>query len=100
MKQTIVIASLMVFTSCTVFGQTSADQPKFEVASVKVAPSGGPPGDIPRNMDDSPGHFAMRNVPMRYLLEWAFDLKDYEISGPEWIIRDDRFDVVANAPGA
>jgi uncharacterized protein (TIGR03435 family) len=74
-------------------------QPAFEVASVKAAESGGPPGDIPRNMDTSPGHFAMRNVPLRYAIEWAFDLKDYEITGPEWIKADQRYDIVAKAPG-
>jgi uncharacterized protein (TIGR03435 family) len=42
----------------------------------------------------------MRNVPLRYAIEWAYDLKDYEISGPEWIKADDRYNIVANAPGA
>jgi len=41
----------------------------------------------------------MRNVPLRYALEWAFDLKDYEISGPEWIKVDERYDIVAKAAG-
>lgn len=50
-------------------------------------------------MDNSPGHFAMHNVPMRYALEWAYDLKDYEISGPDWIKSDDRYDIVAKAAG-
>src|ERR1700733_4492007 len=63
----------------------------FEVASVKHAGSGGPPGDIPRNMDNSPGHFIMRNVPLRYCLEWAYNLQDYEISGPDWIKSDERY---------
>lgn len=73
-------------------------QPAFEVASVKAAEANTPPGDIPRNMDTSPGHFAMRNVPLRYAIEWAFDLKDYEVSGPEWIKADQRYDIVAKAP--
>ena len=51
-----------------------AQQPKtagpavFEVASVKRAASGSPPGDIPRNMEDTPGHFAMRNVALGSVL--------------------------------
>jgi len=76
-----------------------AVSPAFEVASVKRAAGGGPPGDIPRNMDNSPGHFAMRNVPLRYCLEWAYNLQDYEISGPDWIKSDERYDITANAPG-
>ena len=71
--------------------------PAFEVASVKRAAGGGPPGDIPRNMDGSPGSFAMRNVPLRYALEWAYDLKDYEISGPDWINGEERYDIIAKA---
>jgi uncharacterized protein (TIGR03435 family) len=74
--------------------------PQFDAASVKKVESGGPPGDIARNMDNSPGHFAMRNVPMRFILEWAYDLKDYEIEGPGWIAGEERYDIVATAPGA
>ncbi len=77
----------------------AAVSPAFEVASVKRAAGGGPPGDIPRNMDNSPGHFAMRNAPLRYCLEWAYNLQDYEISGPDWIKSDERYDIIAIAPG-
>jgi uncharacterized protein (TIGR03435 family) len=73
-------------------------EPTFEVASMKRGVGGGPPGDIPRNMDGSPGSFAMRNVPLRYALEWAYDLKDYEISGPDWINQEERYDIIAKAP--
>ena len=85
----------------TVMVQTPAaiKAPAFEVASVKRAAGGGPPGDIPRNMDSSPGSFVMRNVPLRYALEWAYDLKDYEISGPDWIVSEDRYDIFAKAAG-
>lgn len=73
--------------------------PSFEVASVKRASGGDPPGDTPRNMDSSPGSFAMRNVPLRFALEWAFDLKDYEIAGPDWINTEERYDIIAKAAG-
>jgi uncharacterized protein (TIGR03435 family) len=71
----------------------------FEVASVKPNPDMGPPGDIPVNADKSPGHFVMRDKPMRFYIEWAYDLKDYQIVGPEWIKFDERYDITANAPG-
>jgi uncharacterized protein (TIGR03435 family) len=70
---------------------------KFEVASVRRVHDGPPPGDIPRNLDTSPGHLTMRNVPLRHALIWAYDLKDYQISGPEWIKGDERYDIVAKA---
>jgi len=90
-------AFLIFLTARQTFGQPPA--PRFEVASVKPAEDGGPPGDVPRNMDTSPGHFAMRNVPLRYCLEWAYDLKDFEIAGPDWIRADERYDIFARAPG-
>jgi uncharacterized protein (TIGR03435 family) len=86
----------MILTAFAAFTQPAA---RFEVASVKTAESGGPPGDIPRNMDASPGHFAMRNVPMRYMMEWAFNLQDYELVGPDWIKGEERYDIYAHASG-
>jgi uncharacterized protein (TIGR03435 family) len=73
--------------------------PAFEVASVKHSSGGGPPGDIPRNMDDSPGHFAMHNVGLRFALQWAYDLKDYEMVLPDWMINEERYDIDARAAG-
>lgn len=92
------VLALLVQTAAA---QTAtAQHPAFDAASVKTVESGGPPGDIARNMDTSPGHFTMRNVPMRFALEWAYDLKDYEIQGPGWIAGDERYDIIATAAGA
>jgi uncharacterized protein (TIGR03435 family) len=89
-----ILAILMVQSRADAAG------PIFEVASVRLAdPGEANPGDIPRNMDNSPGHFIMRNVPLRHALEWAWDLKDYEVSGPDWIKAENRYDIIANAPG-
>jgi uncharacterized protein (TIGR03435 family) len=94
------IAGLAALCAAALFAQTPKPKPAaFEVASVRRSTVGGPPGDIPANSDSSPGHFAMRDKPLRYILEWAYDLKDFQIAGPEWIKIDDRFDIVANAPG-
>jgi uncharacterized protein (TIGR03435 family) len=71
----------------------------FEVAVMKRNEAFGPVGDMPRNFDASPGRFRMEDMPLRYILEWAYDLKDYEIAGPQWIIADERFDIVAKAAG-
>jgi uncharacterized protein (TIGR03435 family) len=94
------IATLLaLLTLCPAFAQRLTPPVRFEVASVKRVVAQGGPGDTPRNMDSSPGHFAMRNVPLRFALEWAYDLKDYQILGPEWIKTEERYDIVANAPG-
>src|SRR3954453_9978994 len=74
-----------------------ASAPEFEVASVKHVHGGPPPGDIPKNLDTSPGHLTMRNVPLRHALIWAYDLKDYQVFGPDWIKGDERYDIVAKA---
>jgi uncharacterized protein (TIGR03435 family) len=91
------IGIAMSLIALAAYGQQAAA--RFEVASVKKAESGGPPGDIPRNMDTSPGHFAMRNVPLRYCLEWAYNLKDFELVSPDWVKGEERYDIYANAPG-
>lgn len=98
MLRTPTVCGLFLVLASAAFSQHPA-APQFEVASVKRDSNGGPPGDIPRNMDSSPGHFAMRNVPLRYAIEWAYDLKDYEIAGPDWIKVEDRFEILARAPG-
>jgi uncharacterized protein (TIGR03435 family) len=96
MSRLFLSASLMVFAASVMPAQTL----KFEVATLKHAVTDGRPGDIPRNMDDSPGHFAMHNVPLRYALEWAFDLKDFELSGPDWIKGpDERYEIVGRSSG-
>jgi len=96
MARLIILAGMLLATSFA----GAAVPPSFEVASVKVADPGEPsPGDIPRNMETSPGHFVMRNVSLRFCLEWAYDLKDYEVSGPDWIKVENRYDIVANAAG-
>ena len=95
MTQRLALASVLI--AFAAFSQQSPA--RFEVASVKKAESGGPPGDIPRNMDASPGHFAMRNVPMRYMMEWAYSLQDYQLVGPDWIKGEERYDIYAHASG-
>jgi uncharacterized protein (TIGR03435 family) len=92
------VLCVLLYLVCSAGALFSQGQ-TFEVASVKRTTQGGPPGDIPRNMDTSPGSFTMRNVPLRFALEWAYDLKDYEISGPDWINSEERYDIVAKAAG-
>jgi uncharacterized protein (TIGR03435 family) len=96
-SKTATLTSLIALTACAAFSQPP--MARFEVASVKRAEGGTGPGDIPRNMATSPGNFSMRNVPLRFCLEWAYDLKDFEISGPEWINADERYDIFAKASG-
>jgi uncharacterized protein (TIGR03435 family) len=90
MMRTLVIGMLLA-------GACLADGLKFDVASVKKVEGGTPPGDIPRNMETTPGNFAMRNIALRFAIEWAWDLKDFEIVGPDWIKAEERYDIIAKA---
>jgi len=74
--------------------------PAFEAASVKPAPppepgkammvrmGGGGPGTR------DPGRIDWRNVSLANLLVLAYDVKSYQVSGPDWLTNT-RFDVSA-----
>ena len=85
-------AIVLVLGTFIAFGQ--ANHPAFEVASIK-----------PDRTDTSPhrfqflpgGRFRAVSTWVKYMIEQAYDLKDYQVSGgPAWIISD-RFDVEAKA---
>jgi uncharacterized protein (TIGR03435 family) len=64
----------------------------FEVASIKPsAPR--PPGQYPGN---SPGidRINFRYVTLWYSISYAYGVKSYEMSGPDWL-KDTRYDIVA-----
>jgi uncharacterized protein (TIGR03435 family) len=77
--------------------------PQFEVASIKP----GPPPDL-RGMrvsirggpgTEDPGFFRCENCGISGLISQAFDIRDYQLSGPDWM-QNTRFDVSAKiAPG-
>jgi uncharacterized protein (TIGR03435 family) len=71
---------------------STSNNPRFDVASVKVNVS----GDLRVNISTSPGgRFMARNVPLRALIRRAYQLQELQLEGgPKWL-GDDRFDVVA-----
>jgi uncharacterized protein (TIGR03435 family) len=67
---------------------------EFEVASVKPQA----PGDTRGSIGPSPGAFIANGVPLKLLIEIAYRVKDFQISGgPDWI-GIDHYDVSAKAP--
>jgi uncharacterized protein (TIGR03435 family) len=71
-----------------------ADAPAFEVASVKPNKSGQPFIQI----GGGPGQFRATNVPLRLLIQNAYQVQPFQlIGGPGWI-SDERFDIVAKPP--
>jgi uncharacterized protein (TIGR03435 family) len=88
--------SLILWTVCGAFGQTSTVRPEFEVASVKPAqPSAD--GRVRVQMGGDPGMDRMSNVTLRDYLRAAYGVKDFQISGPDWL-NSERFDIMAKMP--
>jgi uncharacterized protein (TIGR03435 family) len=97
----IVAAFLTVLTPAEYLRAQNAETPtRFEVASVKVNPS----GDGGRMLGPAPGgRFVATNVTLRQLIAFAFGISNSRsemlvIGGPQWLDAD-RFDVQAVAAG-
>jgi uncharacterized protein (TIGR03435 family) len=43
-----------------------------------------------------PGRLTIRNASLKFCIEWAYGVKDYQISGPGWL-DSEHFDIVAKA---
>jgi uncharacterized protein (TIGR03435 family) len=101
MIRALVSAGLVFFTACGAFGQEAATA-SFEVASVKPAP---PPTDgrLMIHMGGGPtdkkdrGRVSWENVSLRDVLRVAYDLKDYQITAPDWM-NSTRFNIEAKYP--
>ena len=87
---------LLLLIAAAVFPLTARQAaPTFEVASVKRAP---PPQPVNRVVQQvsPPGTFN-RTTNVAVLIQFGYDLQDYQVvGGPSWI-REDRYDVAARA---
>jgi len=94
MKPTVPAAALMVLALTPVFGQSA--KPTFEVASVKPAP---PPagGLFLTRMGGDPGRLDWASVTLKACLGFAYRVKEYQISGPDWLTAE-RYNLVAKVP--
>jgi len=80
----------------TVFVETvPAQPPEFEAASVKPNSS----GERRSGTSTSRGQTRLDNISLGALLQLAFDVRDYSLSGPSWL-DSERFDVVAKIPAS
>jgi uncharacterized protein (TIGR03435 family) len=70
-------------------------QVRFDVASIKPSKLSGE-GRNRENVTANPGTLTMHNVSLRSALQWAYRMKEYQVSGPTWI-GDERFDISAKA---
>ena len=98
------IAGLLMATAAA-FGQAPASKLVFDVASVRPSP----PPDMQKMMADlqagkkpesvhiegSRATFVYMSV--KQLIAYAYKLRAYEVTGPDWMVTD-RFDIVARMP--
>lgn len=72
-----------------------APRPSFDVASVKVAPQ--PVGGYSSSMNVTPGRLNCTNVTLKKLIARAYSVRDYQVSGPDWI-NTELYTIVASMP--
>jgi len=91
-----VSAVLVLIPAGGLFAQVPAAGPSFEVASVKPAP---PPtaGKIMVQMGGDPGMVDYKNVSLKSVIARAYEMKEYQVSGPDWL-DSARFDILAKTP--
>jgi uncharacterized protein (TIGR03435 family) len=100
-KPTLLGVSLLICSTSGLFAQAPAAVPggpklEFEVASIKpAAPMTG--GMFRIGMRVDAGRMDYENVSMKDCVRTAYRLKDYQISGPDWMATT-RFDITAKLP--
>jgi len=90
-----VVGLVIAGLASSAFGQASTP-PTFEVASVKqnnVGINEGP-GRGPENFNRTPTSLSMENVRLSSALKWAYQLQEFQISGPPWL-QSNRYDILA-----
>jgi uncharacterized protein (TIGR03435 family) len=85
----------MLLVAITLAAQT---EPVFEVASVKPNRIGNAGGETaPREkITASPGSLTMQHVSLQTCIKWAYGLRDFQLSGPAWLLSE-KYDIVAKA---
>jgi uncharacterized protein (TIGR03435 family) len=81
--RTIMLSGLLVSIGCA---QT------FEVASVKISPPAGE--GLSAEMSEGPGRVDFNCVTLLMLMTRAYGVKDFQVTGPDWITLD-RYNVTA-----
>jgi uncharacterized protein (TIGR03435 family) len=101
MKRTTAGSWVLVFASYAAWGQPATPPLSFEVASLKPA-APNVDGRVMRRMaggpgSTDPGTLTWNNVTVKILVTNAYNLKDYQVEGPEWI-DNLGFDLIAKLP--
>ena len=101
----VVIGLSLIFSATqALVGQTDGAPgplPAFEVASIRPAQRSkmGGEGSRKQSITVDPGRITMVNATLRSCLRVAFEVKDYQVTGPAWL-EDERYDISAKAADA
>jgi uncharacterized protein (TIGR03435 family) len=91
----------VAFSAAALYAQTPAAAPAFEVASIKPVDMPGPAqaasGKIHVGMKIDAARVDIGLFSLTDLICKAYDVKKYQVSGPEWL-GSQRFDVIAKMP--
>jgi len=87
--------TILAFVTFMGFGQT-APPPQFEVASIRPsAPAG--LGQVGLGLHIDGSQVSIRQFALKDEIAIAFNLKQYQVSGPDWLATE-KFDIVAKLP--
>jgi uncharacterized protein (TIGR03435 family) len=81
---------LILLLPLAAFGQDNAMKSAFDVASVKPSAPGSSGGGI----TPAPDGLTARNVTLLFCIRIAYDVQDYQISGPDWLTTE-QYDIAA-----
>ncbi|HEY2017292.1 MAG TPA: TIGR03435 family protein [Bryobacteraceae bacterium] len=98
MRPTALAISLTMMAAGAAHGQQAPAATAFDVASVRVSQVGkaGGEGSRRESIQFSPDSVTMRNVRFRTAVRWAYDVMDYQVTGPDWITSE-RYDIAAKS---
>ena len=85
----------LLISASAAFGQS------FDVASVKVSqpgPGAGEGGRGRRGLKITPGSVTVQNMPLGAIVQWAYNVQPYQVTGPDWT-NNQTFDIFAKAAG-
>jgi uncharacterized protein (TIGR03435 family) len=89
----ILSGTIVLVAAGVVLAQTPDARPAFEAASVKLNAG----GTNSSRTDGSKGQIVMLNQTLRRLVERAYNVKPFQVTGPDWM-ENVRFDVMAKYP--
>jgi hypothetical protein len=97
MQASFICAALLVSIACRAYAQTQAEKPAFDAASIKPnnSPPGGRGGPVGGSVRFTEEGVAGRKATVRRIIQAAYRLTEYQVSGAPGWLDSDTFDVEA-----